>query len=583
VSLARGLVEALVAAAPAFAPRRRGEKVRLLDRLASLPIRDPRLLHRLHEALCFLQAYPDDAEVLVRAEEALRRFPERVRRLRGAARRRLHDSGIAGTRLDYPFGLPMARWLASRFPHRAEVMWGKLRETDPLQEALPLLVQRAEEDAASDEGGLGWRRWLQAAKGARRLTDLEVLLELFDGAPLEPEQRDWLFESLGLPIGWRLGDRGASRTLPGLPWPRPFYHGQALPVRLDGAAFLRAVRRPLPSLRRAPRGLAGALIEAARLAMATRLRELFAFSYANPDDVLVADPGRGLRIALIGILPRFRLPYHGYYAYLALKNGVPVGYGGGWQLFGVLEVGVNMFESFRRGESAFVVSQVMRAYHQALGMREIVVDPYQIGQDNPEALRSGAFYFYHRLGFRPRDPGVRAVAEREEERIAREPGYRSPLPVMKALARSEVYLPLSPGSREERPPLRASALAALVTADIARRFDGDRARAAREATRRVARALGARGWTRWSRDERRGFERLAPLLALLPDLARWPVAERRRLVLVLRAKGGSSEAAYTRLLDRHRRLRRSLEALAAAPLPAPARHLGARPLGAESS
>ena len=124
--------------------------------------------------------------------------------------------------------------------------------------------------------------------------------------------------------------------------------------------------------------------------------------------MLVADPGHGLRIALIGILPKFRLAYEGYYAYLALKNGVPVGYGGGWQLFGTLEVGVNVFESFRRGESAFIVSQVFRAYHQAFGMRTVLVDPYQIGHDNPEALRSGAFYFYHHLGFRPWIPAVRA-------------------------------------------------------------------------------------------------------------------------------------------------------------------------------
>ncbi len=64
--------------------------------------------------------------------------------------------------------------------------------------------------------------------------------------------------------------------------------------------------------------------------MATRARELFAFSYPNPRDVLVADPERGLRIALIGLEPGQRLPLEAYYAFLVLKNGVPVSYGGGW-------------------------------------------------------------------------------------------------------------------------------------------------------------------------------------------------------------------------------------------------------------
>ena len=562
------LVRALAAAASRFSPRDRQEKLRLLGELAGRTIRAPRALRELHEALCFLQAYPDDAGVLAAAQRALAEFPARVKRL-GPAARQLHDSGIAGTALDYPFGLPMARWLASRFPRNADVLWGKFVQEEQLQETLPLLVEHAEEDGVSDEGGLGWQRWLRVAKGGRPVTDLQLLVELFDRAPLSDEARNALFESLALPIGWRLEGPGASRTLAKLPWARPFFHGGTRPalIRPDERGFARAVRRPLPSLRRAPRPLARALIEAARVAMASRLRELFAFSHANVDDVLVADPGRGLRIALIGLSPRHRLPLHGYYAYFALKNGVPVGYGGGWQLFGALEVGVNVFESFRRGESAFIVAQVMRAYHQALRMRTIVVDPYQIGRDNPEALKSGAFYFYHHLGFRPRDPGVGRIARAEQDKIAARPGYRSPLPVLRQLARSEVYLSVAGEEAEAERPPTASQLAALVTDHVARRFGGDRATARRHAAGRVARALSVPGWTRWPADLRRGFAQLALPIALIPDLERWPSADRRRLLAVVRAKGGATEARYVALLDSHARLRSSLEALIGAPAP----------------
>jgi len=558
----RGLVDALVVAAPRFTPRDSREKLRLLDRLSESEIRDPRVLARLHEALCFLQAYPDDAEVLAAVNRALAAFPARVARL-GPATRRLHDSGIAGTTLDYPFGLPMARWLASRFAGDADIRWQDFTEAERLQESLALLLHPTEHDAFSDEGGLGWRRWLAVARGGRPLTDLQLLIELFDRAPLDVPARDWLFESLALPVEWRLGGRGASRTFASLPWPHPFFDRRHVPARRPARGdFIRDVRRPLPSLRRAPRSLAERLIETGRLAMATRSRELFAFSYANPDDVLVADPGRGLRIGLIGILPGFRLPFEGYYAYLALRNGVPVGYGGGWQLFGALEVGVNIFESFRRGESAFIVSQVLRAYHQALGMRMVVVDPYQIGHDNPEALESGAFYFYERLGFRPRDPAVRRLAEAEREKIARNPSYRTPLPVLEQLARSEIYLPVSAGDPDTERRVTSARLAALVTDHVARRFQGDRRAATREASARVRRALRVRRRAGWSREERRAFERLALVATLIPDLERWSAADRRRLVDVLRAKGGPSEARYVRLLDGHRRLRRSLEKLA---------------------
>lgn len=560
---ARELVDALAAAAAQFTASARREKLRLLGLLAECRIEEPHVLRIFHDALCFLQAYPDDAKVLASVDQALDGFPARVKRLGLAAARRLRDSGIAGTSLDSPFGYPMARWLAGRFPRDVEIHWQKFSDEERLQESLVLLLNPTEHDAVSDEGGLGWRRWLDVARAGRGLTDLQVLLELFDRAKLDQTTRDWLFESLALPIGWRLDGPGASRTFARLPWPRPVFHTGRDPQsgRPDRADFIREVRRPLPSLRAVPRRLAESLIEAARLAMAIRFRELFAFSYANPDDVLVADPGRGLRIALIGILPRSRLPFEGYYAYLALKNGVPVGYGAAWQLFGALELAVNVFEPFRRGESAFILSQVLRAYHQAFGMRSVVVDPYQIGHDNLEALKSGAFYFYRRLGFRPRDPAVRRLAELEQEKIARDPSLRTPLPMLRRLARSEIYLPLSAGDLDAERRVTASSLARLVTGQIARRFRGDRPAAARAASATVAAALDAERRSHWPSDERHAFEQLSLLVALIPDLARWPAAERRRLVQVLRAKGGRSEARYLRLLNGHDRLRRSLEAL----------------------
>ncbi len=561
MSRSRALVEALAAVAPRFSPEDRQKKLGALGQLADEPIRDPPVLLRLHETLCFLQAYPDDAEVLARVDRALEQFPERVARLGPTARQRLHDSGVAGTTLDYPFGLPMTRWLVARFGRDAEIAWKRSKGAERLDEALSVLVAHAEEDALS-EGGLGWRRWLRAAKGRRRLTDLQLLIELLERSGLPEETRDWLFESLELPILWRLRARGASRTEAKLPWARPFFHREI--VRRADFSFVGEVERPLASIRRASRPLADALIESARAAMATRLRELHAFSHANPDDVFVTDPGRGLRVALIGILPKFRLPLEAYYAFYVLKNGVPVSYGAGWGLFGTLEFALNIFESFRQGESAFIVSQILRVFRQTLGMRTVVIDPYQIGRDNLEALQSGAFYFYHRLGFRPRDPGVLRLSEEEQGKIARDPAYRSPLPLLKRLAEAEVYLTLPGGNPEPEKRLRASQVAVLVTRRIAQDFEGDRLRAAREAAARVSRALGVVRWRSWPADERRAFERLSMVAALIPDLDRWSTPDRRALVRLLRAKGGPSELPYIQLLHGHRRLQLSLRALVAA-------------------
>src|SRR5207244_10698071 len=117
---------------------------------------------------------------------------------------------------------------------------------------------------------------------------------------------DWPSGSLGLPVGWRPRGVGASRTLARIPPARVFFHADGLERRV--ASLVDALARPLPPLRRAPRALAEALIEAAHVAMATRQRELHAFSYPNPPDLLLVDVDRGVRLPVARLLPGFRLP-----------------------------------------------------------------------------------------------------------------------------------------------------------------------------------------------------------------------------------------------------------------------------------
>src|SRR6059036_1375581 len=128
MSEGRRLVEALAAVASRYSPENRKEKRALLEALERSSVGHAPTLLRLHETLCFLQAHPDDPEVLALVDRALGAIPARVKRLGAGARRRLYDSGIASTTLDYPFGLPMARWLAARFPGDADIAWPRFHD-----------------------------------------------------------------------------------------------------------------------------------------------------------------------------------------------------------------------------------------------------------------------------------------------------------------------------------------------------------------------------------------------------------------------------------------------------------------------
>jgi hypothetical protein len=55
---------------------------------------------------------------------------------------------------------------------------------------------------------------------------------------------------------------------------------------------------------------------------------------------------------------------------------------------------------------------------------------------------------------------------------------------------------------------------------------------------------------------------LAPLLAMIPDLARWPARDRAGLARIVEAKAAPHEARAARLLCGHARLEAALRSLA---------------------
>ena len=96
---------------------------------------------------------------------------------------------------------------------------------------------------------------------------------------------------------------------------------------------------------------------------------------------------------------------------------------------------------------------------------------------------------------------------------------------------------------------------------IAKRFAGDRARAAEACEREAASRLGVRSLTGWSADERHAWRRWAPLVALLPGVASWSSAERAAAADVIRKKGGAREDEFVHAFDAHPRLGAALAKL----------------------
>jgi hypothetical protein len=110
-----------------------------------------------------------------------------------------------------------------------------------------------------------------------------------------------------------------------------------------------------------------------------------------------------------------------------------------------MEVGFNLYYTFREGETAWLYARLLRLFHQLLGVTRFTVDPYQLGLHNDEAIDSGAFWFYRKLGFRPDHTEVARLLATEEKRLRANPDYRTPARILRRLAAG--WMVYGPGAR----------------------------------------------------------------------------------------------------------------------------------------
>ena len=400
------------------------EAERLLRAVARAPLRDPESLLRFHEALLFLRAYPHGPGVLALTERLLSSFGKRVGKLAAAgADLSAFDApevaGVAGTTIGTDFSFDLCRWLLQRHPRGLRVDWDACDAPDRMRATWPAFLPLLEEEALAD-ANVPYRDWLEAASGSES-DDLAWILSRYAKLPCSREEREERWDSLGAPVAWDLGDSRASRTRMRLAGPARFFHDAPLLSRRDVSLDSVFAAPPL-QLRRLSRREGQRLCDLAREATTARYREFYTFTYADPASVIAARPGRGVELFLLGIEPGRRLPLRAAYGGFVVKNGVPIGYIEGLAFCERLEIGFNMYYTFREGESAWIYAQVLKLHRDALGVTSFSIDPYQLGFENEEAIESGAFWFYRKLGFRPTDPSVRRLVAREEQRIAREAG-----------------------------------------------------------------------------------------------------------------------------------------------------------------
>jgi hypothetical protein len=540
---------------------------RLLSQISKLQLSDPRQLIRFHEALLFLRAFPRAPSLVPRVEHLLNTFHRRVQKLRSlnadmTAFDDFDTSGVAGTTMQDTLSFDVARWLVRRIPRNVEIAWDDYWDDYQAERACgstwPRSIPLLEEDA-DVEANIPWMLWFDAARG--RQNALSWLLSGFERLSLSGRHRAELYDSLRLPLRWKLESLKLSRTRN---WARPrrfYFHNGPLMQRSE-VSLSHELAQPAPKLERLSVSAGESVMQEIREIMVVRYRELYGTTLGDPRTVVRADLGRGVVMHFWGLPPARRLPLRAYLAGYTLKNGVPINYVEAIGLYDWIEVGFNTFYTYRQGETAWIYAQALRCLRALTHANCISIPPYQIGQNDEEAIDSGAFWFYRKLGFRPGRADLQDLCEREEKKISANPKYRTSPRTLKRLAEAHMFYEVGqPGvdgyESGDWDRFSTRTLGLLVNRRMAKEFNGDSQKIRRASTVAVTRALDIKP-EGWAFVHQQALENWSLVLALVPGLTRWSRDEKQQLVKIIRAKSGLNEMRYLRHTQHHPRLRDEL-------------------------
>jgi hypothetical protein len=535
------------------------EIVRLLSAAGRITFgKDAKSLIRFHDLLLFFRAFPPGPSVLRLSEKLLKAFEPKVKAVLAAG----GDAddfapeevvGIAGTVVEATFSYPMVCWLVQRHAKSISIQWDDYERETQRAVIWPRFFPLMEEDSLT-EANVPYLDWLKAARG--RHDELPWLVRQFQRLPLSEKEKAALYDSLEIMVRWDMSRSRASRTLSRKPVRDFCFHREPLIQRRQVSLANEFAKPRLPikvlSAREAEKAL-----DMVKETTGVRYRELYGTANADPAWVVQANPGRGVEIYFWGLPPEKRLPLRAYLAGFTVKNGMPINYVECISLFDWTEIGFNTFPAYRDGETAWIYAQTLRLLRQLHGANAVSIYRYQIGDGNEEAIASGAFWFYRKMGFRSMDSVLEKVAQAEEKKVQANAKYRTSAATLRRLSKANVVYELSEAERGAWDRFSMRHIGLAVQKKMAKDFDGDAEAMRRHAVGWLGRQLKmSPSWL--SRAAQPAFADFAPVLSLMPDLPRWTAEEKGALGEIVAAKAGRTELRYLRLLQKHPRLRAAI-------------------------
>ncbi len=382
------------------------------------------------DLLLFIVAYPEEGDTFNLAAAELKRvsllLSKNIRLAESLA-----ESGIPNTCVSGMFSFEMIKWMRVQFPKNVKTISIGADERKAISILTCLLGEAPTE--ILQEGYIKWKTWIKGFAVHLKEDILDILIKVFDQAPISSRLKEELWNDMQIVVSISLDDetltRGSVVSFAG----STHYH-----KGINKVPDVTKVLDDKPVVVALTHTQKEKLIALSRMTLVCYQRETDPVTYTSVDYCRYYSLGNGLTIALMGLRPDRRQPIDTYIGYMAFKNGIPIAYGGGWILFDSCRIGVNVFPSFRGGESSLIFTQILGVYRHVFSINRFTVDPYQIGKNNSDGIKSGAFWMYYRMGFRPTNATLRTIADREFSQIQNIKNYRSSAKTLAELANSKL-------------------------------------------------------------------------------------------------------------------------------------------------
>lgn len=503
------------------------------------------LLKAYHDTLLFICAFPLNQKNWQLANDELKRLSLIIKNdfQQPIQQHALSGSGLPFTNIQSQYSAAIVQWLLTCFPEKIKPV-DAIKDKEISREFFHALMPRAEFQHTTQGEWNIWKRIQLLCGEYYNAAALKWLLHLLNSQIFSPQLKEQLYNSLKIFVQWSLTDDLYNRSFLNYPVKQIVYaDNKKKEIAITQSKGIKKI-----SLNESEKNK---LISIARASLALLYRETDPVTYAAVKETSYFEMEGGVSVLLTGMEKEQQLSLDSYEGYLVFKNGIPVAYGGGWMFGFRCKIGLNIFPAFRGSESAFIFKQVLRLYYSYFNVRRFIVRPYQFGKGNTEGIKSGAFWFYYKLGFKPVDERLKSFAAEEWKQIQQNKQHRTSVKSLKKFTESDLELLFN----ENAPlPFETGRISAVITNHIINHYQGNRTEAINDASIKMMKDLKLKSMNHFSRQELTIWNNWSLVWICLPGKNNWNETQRNEFLKLVLLKASGPEQSFILALQKNKGL-----------------------------